>query len=362
MLIPVLICVSFIVYALLDLAPGSVIDSMITDSMSEEAVAALRAEYDLDKPMVYRYGKYMMNLVQGDLGRSEVTGASVWKEFMLRFPNTLKLSLAALIIGVGLAVPLGIFAAKRASSIWDNLTTVFTAMNSALRLQPPSAEHPFGTDDMGRDLFIRVVYGTRYSIVIGIGAVGISLIAGLLFGATAGYFGGVADDIIMRISDILASIPAMLLGMVIVTVLGQSLTNLLIAVGLTAVPAFIRITRSSVLTARNNEYVEAARSIGMSNFRIIFTQFVPNGLSPIIVTVTTRIGAAIVESAALSFLGFGVPVPTPEWGALISVGRNFIRTAPHLTYFPGLFVMVTVLAFNVMGDGLRDALDPKLKR
>ena len=152
------------------------------------------------------------------------------------------------------------------------------------------------------------------------------------------------------------------MGMVIVCVLGQSLQNLLIAVGVTAMPSFIRITRSSVLTVRNQEYVEAARSIGMSNFRIIFTQVVPNGLSPIIVTVTTRIGAAIIESAGLSFLGFGVPVPAPEWGALISAGRNFIRTSWHLTLFPGLFIMITVLAFNLLGDGLRDALDPKLKR
>ncbi|NLY39260.1 MAG: ABC transporter permease [Firmicutes bacterium] len=237
-----------------------------------------------------------------------------------------------------------------------------TAMNAANRLQPPSLEHPFGTDDMGRDLFLRTLYGSRYSLLIGVGGVSISLIIGLILGSVAGYFGGLVDDLIMRFSDILASVPVFLMGMVIVTVLGQSLQNLIIAVGVTAIPEFTRITRSSVLVVRNQEFVEAANAIGMSNLAIIFTQVVPNGLSPIIVTVTSRIGAAIIEAAALSFLGFGIPVPHPEWGLLVSEGRNYIRTAPNLTYFPGLFIMITVFAFNILGDGLRDALDPKLKK
>jgi len=262
---------------------------------------------------------------------------------------------------VGMCIIIALILVMIYSALFISYDSI-TAMDATARLQPPSAAHPFGTDDSGRDLFLRVLYGTKYSIAIGVGAVCVSLIVGLILGAIAGYFGGIVDDIIMRLSDILASIPATLMGMVIVTVLGQSLRNLLFAVGVTAIPAFIRITRSSVLTVRNQEYVEAAKSIGMSNLRIIFTQVVPNGLSPIIVTVTSRIGAAIIESAGLSFLGFGVPVPEPEWGALISGGRNFIRTAPYLTLFPGLFIMITVLAFNIMGDGLRDALDPKLKR
>jgi peptide/nickel transport system permease protein len=154
----------------------------------------------------------------------------------------------------------------------------------------------------------------------------------------------------------------MLLGMVIVTVMGQSLPNLIIAVGITAVPVFIRITRASVISVRNQEFVEAARAIGMPHIRIIFTQVLPNGLSPIIVTFTSSLGISIIVAASLSFLGFGIPVPEPEWGALISAGRNYIRTSPHLMTFPGLFIMITVLAFNLLGDGLRDALDPKLKR
>lgn len=237
-----------------------------------------------------------------------------------------------------------------------------TAMKPADRMQGPSLQHPFGTDDSGRDVFIRVVYGSQYSVVIGIGSVFIALAVGLILGALAGYFGGITDDIITRLSDILASIPATLLGLVIVTVLGQNLMNLIIAVSATAVPAFIRMSRSSVMTVRGNEFVESAKAIGMSNGKIIFGQVIPNGLSPLIVTTTARMGAAIIEAAGLSFLGFGVPVPMPEWGAMVSAGRMYIRSSGYLTFFPGLMIMIVVLAFNLMGDGLRDALDPKLKR
>ncbi len=227
---------------------------------------------------------------------------------------------------------------------------------------PPSSEHPFGTDDMGRDMFKRVLYGTRYSLVIGVVAVAAAMIIGVIVGAIAGYFGGKVDNLLMRANDIISSIPSILLGMVIVTVLGQSLRNLIIAVAVPSICVFARITRASVLTVRGQEYVEAAKAIGMSNLRIIFSEVVPNGLSPIIVTATTMIGNAITVAASLSFLGFGVPLPTPEWGALVSGGRSLIKIAPYLSTFPGLFIMATVLAFNIMGDGLRDALDPKLKR
>ena len=237
-----------------------------------------------------------------------------------------------------------------------------TASSAANRLRPPSLQLPFGADNLGRNMFLRTIYGTRYTIVIGFGAAGIATILGVILGSIAGYYGGITDDIIMRASDVLASIPGMLLGMVIVTVLGQSLRNLIIAVGVTAIPVFIRITRASILSLRNQEFVEAARAIGLPNIRIIFTQVLPNGLSPIIVTFTASLGLSIIVAASLSFLGFGVPVPTPEWGALVSAGRNYIRTSPFLMTFPGLFIMITVLAFNLLGDGLRDALDPKLKR
>lgn len=235
-------------------------------------------------------------------------------------------------------------------------------MDMANRFAPPSLSHLFGTDDYGRDMLIRILYGTRYSLLLGIGAVAISTVVGVTLGSIAGYYGGLADDIIMRICDIMASIPSLLLGMCIMTIMGQSLPNLLIAVGLPGIPSFARIARSSVMSVKGQEYVEAAKSIGMSNARIIFGQVLPNGLSPILVTITTRIGSAINEGAALSFLGFGVPIPTPEWGSIISAGRSFITKAPWLSIIPGLFILITVLSFNLLGDGLRDALDPKMKR
>jgi peptide/nickel transport system permease protein len=237
-----------------------------------------------------------------------------------------------------------------------------TARNIPNRFAPPSRQNLFGTDNLGRDAALRVVYGSRYSIAIGFGAVGIATFFGVILGSIAAYYGGKTDDIIMRISDIMASIPGILLGMVIMTALGQNLRNLIIAVGVTTIPIFIRITRASILTVRNHEFVEAARAIGLSNLRIIFTQVLPNGLSPVIVSVTASLGLAIIVAASLSYLGFGVQVPAPEWGRMIADGREFVRSAPWLTTFPGLCIMIVVLAFNLLGDGLRDALDPKLKR
>ncbi len=237
-----------------------------------------------------------------------------------------------------------------------------TETNASARFSSPSWEYPFGTDNMGRNAFLRVVYGARYSIAIGFGVVTIALVIGVTLGSIGGYFGGNVENTVMRFSDFLASIPGMLLSMVIVTVLGQSLRNLIFAVGVTTVPSFIRISRASVLTVRNNEFVEASRAIGLSHFRIIFTQVLPNALSPVIVTFTASIGFSIIIAASLSFIGFGVPVPNPEWGAMISTGREYARSAPYLMTFPGLAIMVVVLAFNLLGDGLRDALDPKLKR
>ena len=234
--------------------------------------------------------------------------------------------------------------------------------NANEMLMAPCLKHPFGTDDMGRDLFVRVLYGTRYSLTIGVVSVTIALIIGVLLGGISGYYGGRVDNLIMRIMDIISTIPGVLLSMVIVIVFGQSLRNLILAVSIPTINNFVRITRASVLTIRDQEYVEAARAIGMPTLRIIITEVLPNGLSPIIVMATTMIGSAITVAAQLSFLGFGIPLPTPEWGALVSGGRNLMRMAPYLCTIPGIFIMCTVLAFNLMGDGLRDALDPKLKR
>ena len=248
------------------------------------------------------------------------------------------------------------------STFFIDYSTKVTGYTMADRFSSPSAKYPFGTDDLGRDVFSRTLYGTRYSLIIGFGSIAISTVLGVVVGCIAGYYGGQVDDILMRICDVLASIPAILLGMCIMAVLGQSLLNLLIAVGVPGIPASARTARSSVMTVRGQEFVEAAKAIGMSDLRIVFTHVLPNGLSPIIVTVTTRVGSAINEGASLSFLGFGIPIPTPEWGALIAAGRSYMTKAPWMTIIPGIFILVTVLSFNLLGDGLRDALDPKLKR
>ena len=237
-----------------------------------------------------------------------------------------------------------------------------TAYNTKDRLLKPCLEHPFGTDEMGRDLFKRVIYGSRYSLAVAFFAVGIGAIIGTFFGCVAGYYGGWVDNLIMRASDVLSSLPGTLLGMVIVTILGPRLINLIIAVGVSCIAGFIRMARASVLTVKGNEYVESARAIGMSEFRIIFTQVLPNSLSPLIVTATARMATAVLSAAGLSFLGFGVAAPRPEWGALISGSRNYLQLAPHLCYFPGIFIVLMSFSCAVLGDGLRDALDPKLNK
>ena len=237
-----------------------------------------------------------------------------------------------------------------------------TAAKVQDRFSPPGSTYFFGTDSMGRDLFMRVVYAARFSLPIGFGATAVAAIIGVLLGSQAAYYGGAADDIIMRFSDILASIPGILLGMVIISALGRSLTNLIIAVGISSIPIFIRTSRASLLSVKGNEFVEAARAVGLSNFRIIFTQVLPNGLAPIMISFSIALGMSILVSASLSFLGLGIPVPNPEWGSLVSAGRDNVRNAPWLTAFPGVFIMATVMGFNMLGDGLRDALDPKLKK
>jgi peptide/nickel transport system permease protein len=245
--------------------------------------------------------------------------------------------------------------------IVDYETQVIT-QNLKQRLQKPSREHLMGTDDLGRDIFYRLIYGTRFSLSVGFVAVAIALAVGMTLGAFAGYYGGVVEDIIMRTTDIFAAVPNMLMAIVIVSALGANTINLMIAVGVTSIPQFVRITRASVLTVRNQEYIEAARAIGQSETKIIFSHILPNCLSPIIVQTTLRIASAIISASALSFLGLGVPAPAPEWGSMLSAGRKFLRGYSYMTLFPGIAIMVTVLAFNMVGDGLRDALDPKLKK
>ena len=229
------------------------------------------------------------------------------------------------------------------------------------RLKPPSAAHPFGTDNLGRDIFARVLYGARISMTVGLIAVSISCVTGCVLGAIAGYYGGMLDNVIMRASDILMAIPSILLNISIVAALGSGLQNVMIAIGISSIPGYCRIMRASILSLRDQEFVEASRAAGAGSFYIIYHHILPNCLAPLIVQATLRIGSAILSCASMSFIGLGIVPPTPEWGAMLSSGREFLRDAPHLTTFPGLAIMFAVFAMNLMGDGLRDALDPKLK-
>lgn len=231
----------------------------------------------------------------------------------------------------------------------------------ANRLQGPSSEHWLGTDELGRDVFARIVHGTRISLYVGTISVIISIGLGGLLGAVAGYYGGKLDNLIMRILDVFLAIPAMLLAIAIVSAIGSSMFNLMLAIGISSVPQFARITRASVLSVKDEEFIESARAIGAKDSGIIWSHIIPNCMAPIIVQATLKIGKAIVFTASLSFIGLGVKAPTPEWGAMLSGSRAFIRDCPHLVLFPGLAIMLIVLALNMLGDGLRDALDPKLK-
>jgi len=230
------------------------------------------------------------------------------------------------------------------------------------RLQKPSAEYIFGTDQYGRNIFARILYGAKYSLAVGIVSVAISCFIGSTLGFIAGYYGGRLENIILRTCEIFVGIPSVLLGIAIMAAFGQSIVVLMLAIGLVYVPMFARTARAAVLPVRDQEYIEAAKVSGVSDFRIIFTHVLPNSMSPIIVQVTMGVANGILTASQLSFLGLGIPVPAPEWGAMLSSGREFIRDYSYLTFFPGLAIMITVLAFNLMGDGLRDALDPKLKQ
>ena len=261
----------------------------------------------------------------------------------------------------GMVILAILFAIALTIDFWLDQELVI-GMNILEKLQGPSLKHPFGTDEMGRDLFWRVMYGSRFSLAIGFVAVFVSLVIGVPLGAIAGYYGKNVETVIMRFTDIFSAVPAILMAVVVVSMLGSNTINLMIAVGISSVPGFVRTTRAAVLTVRNQEYVEAARALGKSDLYIIFLHVLPNCLSPIIVQTTLRVASAIVSASSLSFLGLGIKPPAPEWGALLTAGKGLIRGYSYLTLFPGLAIMITVLAFNLVGDGLRDALDPKLKR
>lgn len=233
--------------------------------------------------------------------------------------------------------------------------------NIVNKLQSPSAEHWFGTDNFGRDIFSRVIQGTGLTLTIGFFSIALGATLGVLFGLIAGFYGKRTDSIIMRVMDILLAFPGILLALAIVTVLGGSIANLIIAVAVSSIPVFARIVRGSVLSVKNLEYIDAMRALGASDTRIIFKHIFPNITSPIIVQATLSIATAILSASGLSFLGLGAQPPSAEWGAMLSDGRNYLYNAGHVALFPGLAIVVAVLAFNLLGDGLRDAFDPKTK-
>lgn len=272
----------------------------------------------------------------------------IWRRF--RKSKTAMLGLCLLIFVLCIAI----FA--------DVITPYENAISqSANRLDGPSAAHIFGTDELGRDLFARIVHGSRYSLLIGVSTSVLALVIGGLLGAIAAYYGGWVDNIIMRLTDVVMTVPPILLSLAVVAALGGSLRNLLIAITISCVPSMLRLVRSVVLGVVDEDYIEAARSYGASDMRIILKYVIPNALGPIIVTTTMNVANMILSAADLSFLSLGVQPPAPEWGALLSDAKTYMFTAPHLLYIPGIFIVIAALSFNLAGDGLRDALDPKLK-
>lgn len=238
----------------------------------------------------------------------------------------------------------------------------YKAVNPHMRLAPPSKEHWFGLDDVGRDIYSRIMHGSRISLSVGFVAAGFAVLVGTVVGAVAGYFGGVVDDVLMRITEIFMAFPTFFLLITVAALLPRSIFNIMLVIGLTSWPGLARMVRAEFLSLREQDFTEAARAIGASDRRIIFRHILPNAMAPIIVSASLRIGGAILTESGLSFLGLGVQEPYPSWGNILNRGRNFLRHAPWITIAPGIFIFITVLCFNFIGDGLRDALDPRLKQ
>jgi peptide/nickel transport system permease protein len=276
--------------------------------------------------------------------------SDAWNRLLGSWNGRVGLVMITVTVLIGLLAPV----------VWPYDPTIDS--NLAESRMSPSLQHPFGTDRLGRDMLRRIVHGTRVSLLIGFVVVFASGAVGIFLGLLAGYFGGPLDSVVMRLMDILLAFPAILLAIAIVAVRGPSLENTMLAVAIVSIPGYARVVRSIVLSVRERDYVDAARSIGVSDSRIMVVHILPNSFSPIIVQMTLGVGGAILFAAALGFLGLGVQPPTPEWGAMISDAIPFLRQSPYLVFFPGMAIMLTVLGFNLLGDGLRDALDPQLRK
>lgn len=291
---------------------------------------------------------------------TEVKRRSQMQEIWRRFKKN-KLAM------VGLFFLLFLVVISIATTIIDLVTSNVFYDNNIIkidlrnRLQTPSLSHPFGTDEFGRDILLRILWGARYSIFIGLVSMAFATVIGGFLGAISGFYGKMCDNIIMRFMDIFLAIPQMLLATAIVAALGASTFNLLLAIAISTVPTMARTVRAAVLTIKDQEFIEAARAVGASDLRIIIKYIIPNSLSPIIVQATLGVAGAILSIAGLSFLGLGINPPTPEWGSMLSNARQYMRDSWNITVIPGVFIMLTILSLNLMGDGLRDALDPRMK-
>jgi peptide/nickel transport system permease protein len=284
---------------------------------------------------------------------------TLWGDALRRMLKN-KLAVAA-IVWLAIMVLLAVTADLWVPQTFGSPTKIDTATIVKQRLIPPSAAHPFGTDDLGRDIFARVVYGARISLAVGILATAISIVIGLMLGALSGYYGGLIDSAIMRLADVFFAFPYILFVVALIAVLGKGFINVFIAIGILGWASIARVFRSSILSVKENDYVDAARALGASDVRIMARHIMPNAVAPIIVYSTMSIGGAILTEAALSFLGMGVQPPTPAWGLMLNDAQNFMETAPWMMIWPGLAILTTVLAFVLLGDGLRDALDVKMK-
>jgi ABC-type dipeptide/oligopeptide/nickel transport system permease subunit len=273
-------------------------------------------------------------------------------------PRARPLGSPAAALGLAILLLLGLCAAV-APAIAPYPPTEISLADAAA---PPSARHWFGQDQVGRDILSRVVHGARLSLLVGFIAVGIALLVGAPVGLVAGYAGGAVDLLVMRVIDVMMAFPSILLALLIVAILGPGLANVMVAVGIAAIPLFARLMRASVLAVREVDFVLAARALGQSTPRILAWHVAPSCIAPLVIQATLRVGTSILTAATLSFLGLGVQPPAPEWGAMVSEGRTYITTAPHVTIFPGLAIVMAVLGFNVVGDALNDRLNPRLRR
>lgn len=293
-------------------------------------------------------------------GMNEYQGRSLWGEAWHRYKKN-KVAVAGLVVVIVLLIiALGTIVIDLVTheSVYNELVL---KQDIYRKLAKPSMQHIFGCDEYGRDIFFRMVWGTRYSLFIGVSSILFALAIGLVLGSIAGYYGGKIDNFIMRIMDVFLSIPSMVMAIAVVTALGTGTFNLVLSIAIPQIPRLARIVRASVMTVRDREFIESARAVG-ANDRLIITQYVlPNAMAPIIVQTSLYIGQAILAIAGLSFLGIGIQPPTPEWGSILNAARTYMRQAWHISLIPGLVIMFTVLSLNAAGDGLRDALDPKLK-